>query len=334
VEVTELVLLDIADASASGHARGIATDLARRAGFDSADVERARLVATEAATNLVKHAKEGELLLQSIEADGRRGVACLALDKGPGMASVSEAMRDGFTTAGSPGTGLGAIRRLATRFDVFSTSAGVALLAILWADEAHGEEAGVMVGGVNVPHPKETVSGDAWSSARMAGCVRVLLSDGLGHGPAAAAASAAAVGAFQDTKGRPPGEALQRIHDALRPTRGAAVAIAEIDRGRAEVRFAGLGNIAATIIQNGTTRSLVSHHGTAGHDVRRIQEFTYPWDAAALLVLHSDGLSSHWTLEPYPGLRLRHPMLVAGVLYRDFKRGRDDASVVVLREAT
>ena len=331
--MTEHVRIAISDTSASGHARSVATDLARRAGFAPADVERARLVATETATNVMKHASGGELLLQGVHAGGRRGLAFLALDKGPGMASVSEAMRDGFTTAGTSGTGLGAIRRLATRFDLFSTSAGVALLAIVWGEPPDGDDAGVMVGGVNVPHPSETVSGDAWSVATVSGRVRVLVSDGLGHGAAAAAASAAAVEAFQATKGQPPGEAVRRIHEALRPTRGAAVAIAEIDRGRAVVRFAGLGNIAGTILLNGTTRSMVSHHGTAGHDMRRIQEFTYPWEAAAILVLHSDGLSSHWTLEPYPGLQLRHPMLIAGVLYRDFKRGRDDASVVVLREA-
>jgi hypothetical protein len=125
---------------------------------------------------------------------------------------------------------------------------------------------------------------------------------------------------------------LERIHHALRPTRGAAVALAEIDRAAQCVRFAGLGNIAGTIVANGATRSVVSHHGTAGHDARRLQEFTYPWPSGAMLVLHSDGLLSHWTLEPYPGLRERHAMLVAALLYRDCRRARDDTTVVVLRD--
>ena len=51
------------------------------------------------------------------------------------------------------------------------------------------------------------------------------------------------------------------------------------------------------------------------------------------VVLHSDGLSSRWNLGTYPGLARRHPMLVAGVLYRDFGRRTDDAAVVVVREA-
>ena len=49
--------------------------------------------------------------------------------------------------------------------------------------------------------------------------------------------------------------------------------------------------------------------------------------------MHSDGLTTHWTLERLPGLAARHPSLIAGVLYRDFKRGRDDVTVVVARGA-
>ena len=66
--------------------------------------------------------------------------------------------------------------------------------------------------------------------------------------------------------------------------------------------------------------------------MRRVQEFTYPWPPGAILVLHSDGLLSHWTLDRHPGLAARHPMLLAGILYRDFRRGRDDTTVVVARE--
>ena len=64
-----------------------------------------------------------------------------------------------------------------------------------------------------------------------------------------------------------------------------------------------------------------------------IQVFTAPWPAGALVLLHSDGLASHWTLDRYPGLSARYPTLVAGVLYRDHRRGRDDTTVVVAREA-
>jgi stage II sporulation SpoE-like protein len=120
------------------------------------------------------------------------------------------------------------------------------------------------------------------------------------------------------------------IHAGLRATRGAAVAVTSIDLARGRVRFSGLGNIGAAVLAGGRIRHLVSHNGTAGHHGRKIEEYTYPWQPGALLVQHTDGLASHWTLESYPGLSGRHPSLVAGVLYRDFKRGRDDVAVLVV----
>jgi hypothetical protein len=262
-----------------------------------------------------------------------RGIGLLALDRGPGFSNLAEAMRDGFSSAGTPGTGLGAIRRLSTLFDIYSVpGGGTALVATVWPGTPPATRPGPLASGINVPYPGERVSGDAWALETTPERTLVLVSDGLGHGAQAAAASEAAVAIFRQRASRQPAEILEAVHDALRPTRGAAVAIAEVGIGRDVVRFAGIGNIAGTVLSDGRTWSLVSHHGTAGHDVRRVQEFSYPWPPGASLVLHSDGLVSHWTLDQYPGLAARHPMLVAGILYRDFRRGRDDTTVVVLRE--
>jgi anti-sigma regulatory factor (Ser/Thr protein kinase) len=334
MEVAERARLEVSDDSAVGRARRIAVDLAREMAFGEVDVGRLGIVVTEAGTNLVKHAGGGELLLRGLEHDGLRGIGVLALDRGPGVASLGDAMRDGFSSSGTPGTGLGAIRRQSTLFDAYSTPGlGLALLSTVWPKVPAAEASGVLSGGINVAYPGEEVSGDAWLVRADRDGVLALVCDGLGHGPDAAAASALASAIFRRNASGAPGFVLERIHEALRSTRGAAVAVTEIDRARGLVRFAGIGNIAGTILANGTTRSVVSHHGTAGHDARRIQEFTYPWEADALLVLHSDGLVSRWTLERYPGLASRHPMLTAAVLYRDFRRGRDDTSVVVLRNA-
>jgi anti-sigma regulatory factor (Ser/Thr protein kinase) len=334
MEVAEHARLEVSDESAVGRARRIAVELARDMALGEVELGRVGIVVTEAATNLVKHGGGGELLLRGLEDDGLRGVGLLALDRGPGVASMGEAMRDGFSSGGTPGTGLGAIRRQSTLFDVYSMPGmGLALLSTVWPKEPAAEVSGVIAGGINVPYPGEDVSGDAWLVRADRDRLLALVCDGLGHGPLAASASAAASEIFRRNATGSPAFVLERIHEALRSTRGAAVAVAEIDRARGLVRFAGIGNIAGTILANGATRSVVSHHGTAGHDARRIQEFTYPWEPDALLVLHSDGLVSRWTLERYPGLACRHPMLTAAVLYRDFRRGRDDTSVVVLRNA-
>ena len=92
--------------------------------------------------------------------------------------------------------------------------------------------------------------------------------------------------------------------------------------------------IAAAIVGLRESRSLMSHNGIAGHEMRKIQEFSYDWPADVLLIVHSDGMSSRWDLSSYPGLIFRSPSVVAGVIYRDYSRGRDDALVVVVRRSS
>jgi hypothetical protein len=124
---------------------------------------------------------------------------------------------------------------------------------------------------------------------------------------------------------------LAALHAGLRSTRGAAAAVALIDERRGEIRYAGVGNISASILTGDGTRSLVSHNGTLGLQVRKVQEFVYSWPRGALLVAHSDGLATHWKLDQYPGLFRQDPAIVAAMLYRDYARRRDDVSVVVCR---
>jgi hypothetical protein len=160
------------------------------------------------------------------------------------------------------------------------------------------------------------------------------VADGLGHGTLAAAAATQAVRLFQQAPHERPAELLDRIHRGLRSTRGAAAAVVQLDGPSRSARFAGIGNIAAAILHHGTSRSLVSFSGIVGHQVRKIQELQYPWPEYATLVMHSDGLHTHWKLDGYPGLMQRDPSLVAAVLYRDFSRERDDVCVLVYRPAT
>ena len=325
--------LEIRDASGIGHARRQAAELARALGFGDVDIGRTTLVVTEAATNLVKHAGGGEVLLRGTLQLAAKQIDVLALDTGPGIDDIGAALRDGYSSAGTSGTGLGSIARVASVFDCYSRRGGGTVVFARVAPPATALDSGLMIDGINVPYPGELVSGDTWAVSRANEQASILLADGLGHGAYAHDAARVAAAAFLEHAADPPASVVAHIHAALRHTRGAAVAIAQIDPGHQLLRFAGLGNIAGTIVDNGATRSVVSHHGTAGHDARRIQEFTYPWQSGARLVLHTDGLLSRWTLDAYPGLLVKHPVLIAALLYRDFRRGRDDTAVVVAREA-
>ena len=332
--LSENIILPVTESSQVGEARRLATRLARALGFDETEAGKVAIVVSEAARNLVMHATGGELLLRALECDGVVGIEVLALDRGPGIANVAQALRDGYSTAGSPGTGLGAIARLSALFDVHSVpEVGTALLACLWSRPLpkHLQPHPLEIGVVCLPKPGQEVGGDGWAVNQRPGRGLILVTDGLGHGRAAGEASQEVVTVFQENTHLGPVAMIEAIHPTLRHTRGAAVAVAEVDVLHQVVRFAGVGNIAGVILSPGGSRHMVSHHGTVGHEVRKIQEFTYPWPEGALLVIHSDGLATRWDLDDYPGLTNRHPSLIAGVLYRDYSRRRDDVTVVAAR---
>jgi len=272
--------------------------------------------------------------LRSIVGQGLRAVDLIAIDSGPGITDLDRALTDGYSTAGSQGNGLGAMARLATDFDIF-TGAGVGTVLAARVESRRGPtapQAAFDVGVVRVPKRGELECGDAWGmGSDDNGRATFTVADGLGHGSFAAEASRRAVDLAGEHPTERPAAVLGAIHAGLRATRGAAVAVAEVAGDEATVRFAGLGNISAALVGPTASKSLVSHNGIAGHEMRKIQEFTYDWPPDALLVMHSDGISARWDLQRYRGLAQRHPSVVAGVLYRDFSRGRDDALIVVVR---
>jgi anti-sigma regulatory factor (Ser/Thr protein kinase) len=352
---------EIADASSVAFARRGANDAAQKGALNETDLGRIALIVTEAATNILKHAQHGELLVRVLPSDTSGsladGVEIIAIDKGSGMQDVQLAFRDGSSTAGSPGTGLGAIRRLSEELSVYSQpNLGTVLRAVVRSRGAHERAgraaAGTDVGGVCVPYPGESVCGDAWGIEADQDGLTVTLADGLGHGPDAHVAAAGAVEVARRRAGRSPGALMELAHGALRPTRGAVVAIARLDLARSQLVFTGTGNIAASIFNtdkpalvgggaghsaskaaDGARHSwqLTSRNGIVGHTMRDSQEFEVPWTRDALLILHSDGIGTRWDLSAYPGLHLQPAVMIAAVLYRDFARRRDDATVVVVK---
>ncbi len=328
----------VSDSSRTAEARRIAQTLARKLEFDEVKTGQVAIVATEAATNLLKHAGKGEILLQVLD-NGRqingstRGLRLLALDKGPGIANLGESLRDGYSTAGSAGTGLGAISRLADVFDVYSQPRqGTAILAEFWT-KTPAAEGEFEIGGMSIALEGEPLSGDAWSFAIRPDGASIFVADGLGHGHLAEMAAREAVKAYEENSALSTADLLDTVHRATRSTRGAAVAIANAAWRDGVVRFAGVGNISGALVGPGGTRHMVSMSGIIGHEVRTFREFTYPWESGSLMVLYSDGLGTRWDFNAYPGLKHKPCSLIAGVLWRDHVRGRDDSTVIVARQA-
>jgi anti-sigma regulatory factor (Ser/Thr protein kinase) len=315
------------------HMRREADALAKRLGYSEEDRGRLAIVATELATNLIKHAGHGEILLGLSDNASVRCVELIAVDQGPGMADVEVCLADGYSTAGSQGTGLGAVKRQATSFDIYSgLNLGVAIhVRVCPGKTSFKPRDPIPWAVVWRAMPGEEVCGDGFAVRVGGGEFLAMVADGLGHGPFAAEASEQAVRIFEKSTSADPDTILEDLHPGLRATRGAAISLAKIDPSRGLVTFSGIGNVAGVLVVGGGVKRMVSRNGTVGAVARQILGFQYPFDGDALVIIHSDGLASNWSLDKYPGLALREPALIAAVLYRDFGRQRDDAMVMVVR---
>lgn len=323
-----MIALPVQDQSQVAETRRRAAEMAGREGFGDTDTGRVALVATELATNILKHGNGGEVLVGVYGEGPDTGIELIALDKGRGIANIAAGLADGYSTAGTAGKGLGAVVRQSHFVDVASWPGnGTAILARIKRGQPPELKADASpIGAVSVPKQGEDVCGDSWGVSGDPGETTLLVADGLGHGPEAAEAAVEAVRLFHRFGGHRPPVLLEYIHGGLRATRGAAVSLARVQAASGKLIYSGIGNVAGVIATNGELRRMVSMPGTAGHNARKIQAFEYPF-TSGLVILHSDGIASSWTLDRYPNLASRHPTLIAAILYRDLARHRDDATV-------
>ncbi len=326
--------IEVAEESQVGEARRCVTEWCRRLGHGETPCGAGAIVATELARNMVRHGDGGELIVREVRESDPPALELLALDKGRGMANVAACMRDGYSSIGTAGEGMGAVRRMADRFEIHSLPGrGTAVWAQVGGTSGAASPA-FDVGGVSVALAGEHLCGDAWEAITRNGTLRLMVADGLGHGPFAEEAAREALAVFRREREASLTGVLELAHLALGKTRGAAAAIVEVQRAAATVANAGVGNISTRLQLAAGMKNLVSDNGTLGASMRRVQQFSAPWENDALLVMHSDGIGTGWNLNDYPGLTRRHPSLIAGVLYRDYSRRRDDATVVVARQHT
>ena len=317
----------IEDQTQVAEARRRAVACAMSIGLSPDKVASVALCATEAATNILRHALRGEILIDCVEVPETASVQIIALDKGPGIADIELAFSDGYSTAGTSGTGLGAIKRIASRLEIFAPrQGGTALLAEFSARPQPDRR--WTFGAISVPKFGEQICGDSWGIQSRGGVISLIVADGLGHGPLAAEASIEAVKVFRADPLTDINATIVSIHHALKRTRGAAVGLLRLGQ---DAEFSGVGNIAGGVYNSVDGQRMVSEIGTAGLVARKIKTYTYPRKDFSLAILASDGLATGWSMQPYPALIGHDPKLIAAVLYRDFNRGTDDATVVVLK---
>jgi anti-sigma regulatory factor (Ser/Thr protein kinase) len=318
----------IGDEADAGALRRTAAGCADRLGAVPAARARAELVATELATNLVRHAKPGGwVLVRPLPPDG---MEFLAVDHGPGIAEPAAALEGRSPAPGGLGRGLAAVRRASVLFDV-DTGPGRGTTVLSRVDLGEGsaparpDRGGVSVGVVDV-------CGDGWAVADVAGGLAVAVVDGLGHGVKASVATDAALDAFAADPADLDG-LLGRANTAMRATRGAAMTACLLEPGRGELHYFAVGNVNGRVLTGPEERGLALSAGTLGLKATppRARVLSHPWKPGATLVLWTDGLKSRLDLSARADLLTHHPALAAAALHRDHTRERDDATVVVIR---
>jgi anti-sigma regulatory factor (Ser/Thr protein kinase) len=330
MEIASTEHVAITDSSSIGEARRRGLLMAQKLGFDEVRSGEFALLITEASRNVLAHAQNGHAILMGLKNSHGSVARILALDNGPGISDVTRALSDGYSTGGTMGAGMGAMKRLAAALEIFTSQNGTIVLLEVRSAVA---QKGPQIAGMAIPYPGERLCGDAWACHQSSERNTILLVDGLGHGRQAAEAADEAVAIFREHAERTPGEILAYLHDGLKKTRGAVAAVADIRTAKRLLTYAAVGNIAAVLLSRQSSKSLVSHNGTLGVASPRIQEFQVDWPEDGILILHSDGLTSRWDLSSYAGLLSRHAAIIGGALFRDYRRQRDDASVVVIKAA-
>ncbi|MDO7896922.1 ATP-binding protein [Pseudomonas citrulli] len=323
--LTQVLLIE--DISQIGYARRTTQRLAELHGFDETDAGRVALVTTELASNVLKHATRGELHVRVLACPGGFGIELLAVDRAQGF-DLDACLTDGFSTGGTQGIGLGAVARQAEVFDVYADARGAVLLARLYP--RGNRQADLRYGVSQHSLNDDPACGDTWHLAYNGSSVSALVIDGLGHGEDAERAAKAGERTFARGPFATPVLLMEDMHRDMIGTRGGAAAIAQFNAPRDGLTFTGVGNIGATLVTADKSRGLASNPGIVGGQYRKAQPFDYAHVNGHLLIMYSDGLQSRWNLQDYPGLVHRHPAVIATVLHRDFCRGRDDVTVLVV----
>ena len=179
--LTQTSIIPIQDPSQIGVARRIASELAQVAGMDAQRTAAVNVVTVELANNLLQHGGGGHLYIHYIAPIGALDLA--AVDHGRGMTDVERCLTDGFSTASTPGLGLGAIRRFATRFGAYSLLHRSTVVAARMSESKPSPEMSVICTAID----GEALSGDSWAVSDDG--TTFLVIDGLGHGMFAADAA-------------------------------------------------------------------------------------------------------------------------------------------------
>jgi anti-sigma regulatory factor (Ser/Thr protein kinase) len=329
------VALKVADRSYFALLKKEVHAIALSGNFSEHKVGEIDIVVAEIVSNLVKHAGGGQVLVRLMEEGGVQAIEIISIDAGPGMTDVSRMIADGVSTKNSLGQGLGAMKRLADVFQIYSQKdwGTVILLRIYKEPLPHFRKPpSVEVRPVIVPKPGEKECGDGFFCFQTADHIKLFLGDGLGHGPEAAKAVLLAGEAFKACEECNPVEMIRYINDAVKKSRGLVGTVAVFDLKQKSWKICGVGNIATKVTGPVGSKNYMAYNGIIGLNVPNtlsVQEIDY--ERGQFLIMCSDGLKSRWDTLKYPAIGRYDLSVLSASLLKDFARNTDDMSAVACK---
>lgn len=309
--------------------------LVAAAGFNESKTGEIDIVVAEMASNLIKHAGGGEILVHVSVEKGKEMVELISVDNGPGIPEPHKMLEDGMSTSNTLGHGLGSIKRLSDTFELFTLMDwGTIILSRIYKTKPAQPVKQPMfdVRSLVVAKPGEQVSGDGAAYVAKPNCLKIFLGDGLGHGVDAHAAVQQAIVSFTQSKDDNPIEQLRAMHTEVKKTRGLVGAIATYFFRDRKWHICGVGNIATRMQGNLLFKNCMSYNGIIGMNVpNSMKELMVDHVRGQLLIMCSDGIKTRWDLQKYTGITRFDLSVIATAIYKDFGRKTDDMSVIVAR---
>ncbi|MBC8052215.1 MAG: SpoIIE family protein phosphatase [Sphingobacteriaceae bacterium] len=305
---------------------------AAEAGFTSKKLGELDIIVAEMTSNLIKHAEKGELLMCISGEKDCEYLELICIDSGPGISDPERMKVDGVSTTSTSGNGLGSIKRLSDYFEIYSILGwGTILLCRIYKNpDQQLKSKKILIRSLVVAKPGETLSGDGGMFSQNSEYFKLLVADGLGHGPEAHNVIVEARKAFSLCMENDPVEIIRFLHQAIKKTRGAVGTVVVYDFKRKVWKIAGVGNIATGMMNYQSVRNLMSYNGIIGHNIpNNMSSQEMSSDDFHQIILCSDGLKSRWDTSKYPGIYKYDLSFLAAALYKDYARKTDDMSVVI-----
>ncbi|GAA4463499.1 serine/threonine protein kinase [Nibrella saemangeumensis] len=309
------------------------SQIAGQVGFQPHRLSEIDLIVAEMASNLIKHAGGGDVLVRHFRTNDNSGLELISIDNGPGMTDPAKMMEDGVSTTGTLGHGLGSIKRLADQAQLYSLKGwGTILLVRIFRNPVANTPPGFEFRSLLVPKPGETLCGDGCSVKLMPGHIKLFLGDGLGHGPEANAAVQAAIKAFRLCPDHRPIDIIRHIHRSVNKTRGLVGSVVVYDTQTRQWTWCGVGNISTRLSGPMITKNFLPYNGIIGMNLpHTMNDHVLPLERGQLLVMCSDGLQSRWDHLKYPFILRYDLTILAAALYKDYARQTDDSSLFIGR---